>query len=272
MFQRRQAVGALAAWLLAAGAAGTPDDAAASAAEAGPLPAQLRMGFTRSWALPWGEVVGEDVRSGIHHDIGQALARRLGLPLVFTRVPQQREIAAHSADHARRHADLGCGMHPSWFPNAAHYHWSPPLFDIGDVLIGRHDQAQPPRLQALPAGTRVGTVRGYHYPALQALFESGQLHRDDAPDQAAALRKLQRGHTAVAVVSPQSLRWFQHQERQAGKGALAIAAWQLPVQVAQYHCAIPKGSSLPPEPTWRALEAMKRDGELARILARYGPG
>lgn len=240
--------------------------AASETAVADSPPTELRLGFTRSWAMPWGEVVGEEVRAGIHRDIGEALARRLGLPLVLARVPQQREIAPHSAEHARRHADLGCGMHPSWFPNAVHYQWSPPLFDIGDLLVGRRGQAAPVSVKALPNGTRVGTVRGYHYPMLQPLFDRGRLLRDDAPDQAAALRKLVRGHTAVAVVSPQSLAWFVRQHPDA-----QLAGWRLSVQAAQYHCAIPKGSPLPPEPVWQALEAMKRDGELARILERYGP-
>lgn len=258
---RRAAAGLLAACL--SGWATAASDAAVAASP----PTELRLGFTRSWAMPWGEVVGDEVRAGIHRDIGEALARRLGLPLVWARVPQQREIAPHSAEHMRRHADLGCGMHPSWFPNAAHHQWSPPLFDIGDQLVGRQGQAAPATVNSLPSGTRVGTVRGYHYPMLQPLFDSGQLRRDDAPDQAAALRKLVRGHTAVAVVSQQSLHWFQRQHPDA-----RLADWRLPVQAAQYHCAIPKGSSLPPEPVWQALEAMKREGELARILARYAPG
>lgn len=229
-------------------------------------PPVLRMGFTASWSMPWGEVQGERVLRGIHHDVAQAVVRRLGWRLQFSRVPQQRQLDPHSTEYVRRHADFGCGMHPSWFPNAEHYHWSQPLFDIGDVLVGHRDTPAPASLAALPAGTVVGTVRSYHYPSLEARFASGELKRDDAPDQASALRKLMRQRTGVAVISPQSLAWTLRQQPGA-----AIAAWRLPVQQADYHCAVPKGSRIDAQAVFDALHALKRDGELARILARYAP-
>lgn len=226
----------------------------------------LRMGFTASWTLPWGQLQGETVIAGIHHDIGQALAQRLGRPLVFSRVPQQRELDPDSAEHARQHADFGCGMHPSWFPNAGHYHWSAPLFDIGDVLVGHRSVPAPASLAALPRGTVVGTVRTYHYPSLQARFARGELQRDDAPDQASLLRKLMRKRSEVAVVSRQSLDWMLRLQPQA-----PLASWRLPVQQADYHCAVPKGSRVDARALFDALHALQQEGELDRILARYAP-
>lgn len=228
----------------------------------------LRMGFTASWTLPWGQLQGETVVAGIHHDIGQALAQRLGRPLVFSRVPQQRALDPDSAEHARQHADFGCGMHPSWFPNAEHYHWSEPLFDIGDVLVGHRGTRAPASLAALPRGTVVGTVRTYHYPSLQARFARGELQRDDAPDQASLLRKLMRQRSEVAVVSRQSLDWLLRQQPQV---QAQLASWRLSVQQADYHCAVPKGSRVDAQALFDALHALKREGELERILARYAP-
>lgn len=238
----------------------------AMAMAAEPVPAPIRMGFTASWAMPWGQLQGETVVAGIHHDLGQALALRLGRPLVFSRVPQQRELDPASAEHARLHADFGCGMHPSWFPNAEHYRWSEPLFDAGDVLVGHRGTPAPVSLAALPRGTVVGTVRSYHYPTLQARFASGELRRDDAPDQASLLRKLMRQRSEVAVVSRQSLDWMLRQQPQA-----PLASWRLTVQQADYHCAVPEGSRVDAAALFDALHALKREGELARILARYAP-
>jgi polar amino acid transport system substrate-binding protein len=238
----------------------------AMAVAAGPAAAPIHMGFTASWSMPWGQLQGETVVAGIHHDIGQAVAARLGRPLAFSRVPQQRELDPASAEHARRHADFGCGMHPSWFPNAEHYHWSEPLFDIGDVLVGHRGIPAPASLTALPRGTVVGTVRGYHYPTLQARFASGELQRDDAPDQASLLRKLMLKRSEVAVVSRQSLDWMLRQNPQA-----PLASWRLTVQAADYHCALPKGSQVEAQAVFDALHALKREGELNRILARYAP-
>jgi polar amino acid transport system substrate-binding protein len=227
-------------------------------------PLELRMGYTASWTMPWGRLQGERVVEGIHHDIGQALARRLGWQLVFRRVPQQRSGA--SAEHARRFADFGCGMHPSWFPQPEHYHWSEPLFDVGDQLVGHRDTPAPADLAALPRGTRVGTVRSYHYPSLQARFASGELIREDAPDQASALRKLMLRRTEVAVLSPQVLDWTLRQQPGA-----PLAAWRLTVQAAGYHCAVLRGTAIDAQAVLAALHALQREGEIARILARYAP-
>lgn len=229
-------------------------------------PAVLRMGYSSSWAPPWGEMRGGAVAGGIHHDVGQALARRLGWTLEFSRIPQLQSAARQSGAYVLRFADLLCGMHPSWSPNAAEFHWSAPLFEIGDVLVGHIETASPASLDALPAGSLVGTVRGYRYPTLEARFARGALRREDAPDQGSLLRKLALRRTPVAVVSVQSLDWHLRQHP-----AAALAAWRLPVQSAQYHCALPKGAAIDVPAVQEALLALKREGELERILARYAP-
>jgi ABC-type amino acid transport substrate-binding protein len=231
-------------------------------ADASATPGELRMGYTASWTMPWGRLQGDTVVEGIHHDIAHAVAERLGWKLSFRLVPQQR--ARASAEHARRFADFGCGMHPSWFPQPEDYHWSEPLFDIGDQLVGHRDTPAPADLAALPRGTRVGTVRSYHYPSLQSRFASGELVREDAPDQASALRKLMLRRTEVAVISPQVLGWTLRQQP-----AAALATWRLPVQAAGYHCAVLKGTAIDAQAVLAALHALQREGAIGRILARY---
>ncbi len=235
-------------------------------ASAGAQSTELRMGFTASWTLPWGQVDGETVVDGIHRDVALALTQRLGWRLRFSRVPQLRAQDDGAADHARRHSDFGCGMHPSWFPHPERYHWSQALFEVGDVLVGRRGSTAPADLADLPEGTRVGTVRGYHYPTLQARFASGELLREDAPDQGSLLRKLMRGRPALAVVSPQVLDWTLRQQPGA-----PLASWRLPVQQAGYHCAVPKGAPIDAQAVLDALHALQREGEIARIVARYAP-
>lgn len=227
---------------------------------------QLRMGYTASWAMPWGHQRNGNVIAGINHDIGQALAHRVGMQLRFSRVRQLRAGEIEPEDHAGAHSDFGCGMHPSWFPHPERYHWSVPLFEVGDVLVGRRGSSAPARLEALPAGTAVGTVRTYHYPTLQARFAKGELRREDSPDQAALLRKLAAGRMAVAVISPQALDWNLRRQP-----SLSIAPWRLKVQSASYHCAVPKTGRVDARMLLDALQALEREGEIARILARYAP-
>lgn len=226
----------------------------------------LRMGYSSQWAPPWGELRNGQVVGGIHHDVGQLLAQRLGWRLRFSRIPQLQPSARLTAAHMQAHADLICGMHPSWAPDAQAFHWSDPLFETGDVLVGHAGTPAPASLAELAEGTRVGTVVRYRYPALESQFAKGQLLRDDAPDQGSALRKLRHQRTPVAVVSQQSLAWYLRQTPNAG-----LAPWRLTVHAAQYHCALPKGTKVDARAVTQALQALKREGALERVLARYAP-
>jgi polar amino acid transport system substrate-binding protein len=249
-----------------------PREGQAQPAPAAPAssPTALRMGYTSTWSMPWGEVQAGQVRAGIHKDVAEAVAQRLGNTVEFVLLPQRRP-----GEPDRPPAfDLGCGMDPSWFAESQQFHWSEPLFDTSDQLLGHAgrtgDKAQPPpaTLAALRKGSRVGTVRSYHYPTLEARLSKGELRREDALDQASVLAKLVRQRSDVAVASPQSIAWFLRQQPQA---ATALAPWRLKVQDSAYHCAVPRSSPVDAQRVLEAVHALKREGELARILARYAP-
>ena len=141
-------------------------------------------------------------------------------------------------------------------------------FRIGDVLVGHAGTPAPAKLTDLAPGTHVGTVQRYRYPSLEPRFADKTWVREDAPDQGSALRKLELRRTPVAVVSVQSLAWHRQQNPSA-----ALAPWQLTVQSAHYHCALPKGTSVDVHAVTAALSALKRDGhwngpvDLARVKA-----
>ncbi|MBH9553170.1 substrate-binding periplasmic protein [Inhella gelatinilytica] len=225
-------------------------------------PASLRMGYGGTWTMPWGQIVGGEVVAGINRDIGLAVAERLGRKLEFVFLTERR---AHEANLERPY-DLGCGMDPSWFPDAHRFQWSPPLFEVSDRLVGHRSQRPITQLADVPKGAVVGTVRAYRYPTLQVRFANGSLRREDARDQAGALQKLSRRRTDWAVVSQQALDWYrqQHPEHE-------LAAWSVIVQRAGYHCAVPEGANVEPSRVLEALASLEREGAIHAILARYAP-
>src|SRR5690606_12424343 len=85
--------------------------------------------------------------------------------------------------------------------------WSVPLFHQRDLLVGSPGQYAPARLEQLPTQA-VGTVLGYRYPALDALFDQGRLRREDSRNQVLVLQKLQAGRYRHAVSNEFSLLWF----------------------------------------------------------------
>lgn len=235
----------------------------AGAAWAGPeavAEEELRMAFTSTWSLPWGKLEGTRVTAGIQHEVALAVARRLGWKLRYVLLP------ASKGDRSEldRDTDLHCGIDPSWTRRPEAYHWSEPLFDTSDLLIGHSDALPVRSLSELPSGSRVGTVGGYRYPTLEARFAAGQLKRDDAPDQARALEKLARKRTDYAVVSPQALGWFlRHNPQQPP------AEWRVTVQQSAFYCAVPQSSPRDAAQILDVVHALQREGELGRILASY---
>lgn len=230
------------------------------AAQAQEVP-ELRMAASGSWSLPWGRWEGQNVVEGIHHDLAQAVARRLGWRLRFVRLLPTK---GHFSE-VDRETDLRCGLDRSWVPDPALYHWSAPLFDTSDRLVGHRDSRPLRSLAELADGQRVGAVRSYHYPTLQPRFEAGSLLREDAFSQMQALEKLTRQRSDYAVVTPQVLAWFQRSTPEHG-----LAAWSLPVQASAYHCGVPSSSPRDARAILAALHALRDEGEITRILARYG--
>ncbi len=223
-------------------------------------PPVLRIAASHTWAMPFGRLQGEELVEGINHDVSVAVARLAGLRPQFIVVPQTRGDDAAS-DHS---VDLRCHLSPVWTQRPAAYHWSQPLFDVSEVLVGHPGVPAVERIDALRAGQLIGTVRGFFYPTLEPQFASGRLKREDALDMAGALRKLALRRSDYAVTSVQSLAW--HRKQQSPDG---IAAWQLVVQKAAYHCVVPKTSALNPARLIAAANALRGSAELATILARY---
>lgn len=224
-------------------------------------PTELRMAASSSWTLPWGRWDGPTVVAGIHHDIAQAVARRLGWSLRFVRLPPTK---GHFSE-VDRETDLRCGLDRSWVPDPALYHWSEPLFDTSDRLVGHRDSTPLRSMSELAEGQRIGAVRAYQYPTLQARFERGGLLREDAFSQLQALEKLSRKRSDYAVVSPQVWAWYLAHVAEHG-----LAAWSLQVQRSAYHCGVPSSSPRDARAILAALQALREQGEIARILARYG--
>ncbi|MHA5568133.1 amino acid ABC transporter substrate-binding protein, partial [Pseudomonas aeruginosa] len=117
--------------------------------------------------------------------------------------------------------------------------------------------------EALPA-QRIGTVLGYSYPRLQALFDIGRLRRDDARTQDLVLEKLRAGRYRYAVSHQLSLHWSNRQA--PGQPPLQEAAQ---LEETAVSCLVRDSAEVPVEAILKTFEEMKRSGEIEEILQRY---
>lgn len=249
---------ALCGWL--GGAQAVPPAAGASAA-ASPAPA-LRFIVGEDWASPYLELRAGQPVGGLAFDVMEQVARAAGARAEYLMLPPKRTQAALNAGEA----DLMCLMSPKWLeqPMAA-ARIGPPMVVLEDVLavLPGSGDGQPLDLAA-QRGLRVGTVLGYRYWELGALFDAGQLVREDAPNQQGVLDKLVRGRTAAAVVDRLVLAQY-NRDRAPAQPLLARQVLSRTVT----HCLLGSQTRLAPDKLRAALQAVVNHGELARLMARY---
>jgi ABC-type amino acid transport substrate-binding protein len=193
---------------------------------------------------------------GIIKDLGDALARRLGLRPRYLTMPSKR------APWALRdgEGDLLCYTRPQWI--GPDFQFTMPVIPNGEVVAARADS---PPLKSITelAGKPVGTVLGYIYPEAETVL-GPQLRRQDAPDMLANLRKLVAGRMPYAITDSLVLREHQRQRPQeALREDLVLNRFTAP-------CALSPRSKIPLARINEALGELVADGEMQRILARYG--
>jgi len=220
----------------------------------------LRVSVNSNWALPYGQFQDGELVRGIEFDIAHAVARRLQRKVHFVTFPVRRLNQAVQSGEV----DLRCHISPAWTDFPERYVWSPALFMLTDVLIGRAGLPAPDSLDSLPDQARVSTVLGYRYRELDAVFASGRLQRDDTVGTENVLRKLTAGRTPYGVTDRLVLDWYRRHT--PGHG---LADWQLENSQTAYRCGSPVNSRVPAAALMRALDQLKSSGELERILARY---
>ena len=226
-------------------------------------PRLLRVPAVSSWGPPYGQFRDGQLIGGINYELFAAIAEQMRLTLTPINMPRPRVDAAALAGEF----DLRCQLSPDWLKSGADaYHWSPPLFEMQDVLVGHDAIAQPRDIEQLPPGSLVSTVLGFSYPSLEERFQDGRLRREDTVAVDRALRKLSLRRTPYAVANLRDLGWYLRNTPDH-----AIAPWRIPVARYDYRCAVPKPSRVDAPALFAVLERMKAQGEIDRIVWRHSP-
>jgi polar amino acid transport system substrate-binding protein len=220
----------------------------------------IRFVVGTNWAPPYGEVIDNRLVGGILLDLATGISKVTGRAIEYVPLPRKRQELA-GADLS---FDIHCYFNPKWSEYPHRYDWSPPLFPIFDLLVSRSGATTVGSIAGLPKGTVVGTVLGYAYSDLEPFFQSGQLIREDAPDQLKVLLKVDLGRHAFGVGNSFAVDWFKRTKpgHRLSPDAKVIAEYG-------FHCAVPKLSAIPSKELFDALDALKKSGEIKGILRKY---
>lgn len=222
--------------------------------------ATLKFSVADSWSMPLIELQDYQPVNGILFDIMQSLARQVGRTAEYHVLPRLRVQAALE----RGDVDIRCYAAQAWVPNlSGDFLWSLPILFQRDLLIASAETAAGPYPAQFDNET-IGTVLGYNYPDLQALFDNHQLVREDARSQEQALRKLAAGRYHYAISSQLVLEWFNRELPVNGQLRAISAVSEQPAG-----CIVRNDPALPTQQILRTLVRMRVSGEIQQIIDHY---
>jgi ABC-type amino acid transport substrate-binding protein len=192
---------------------------------------------------------------GMHKDLGVALAGKLGREASFLPLPRKRIALALESGQA----DLICLYLPPWLPGASQ--WSRGFFPMTEVVVSDTSVPQPRGLKDL-SGQPVATVLGYYYPELEKAMGAGFV-RDDGHSSSGNLRKMAAGRLHHAITQQSTLDYYLK------VGEKLSLHPPLVVKTYMAQCAVSPRGQVGLAEVNKAISAIVKDGELARIIAAY---
>ena len=222
--------------------------------------APIRFSVADTWGPPFAELRDDLIVAGIVLDLVEAIGQVTQRQIVPLVLPRKRIDGAVKSGQV----DLRCYTHPGWVNDPDAYYWSSGLFEIPDVIFAQRDIAQPKSLQQIPHGSVIGTVLGYKYEKLETSFVTRSLKREDASDQEKVMAKVAAGRHSYGISSLHALEWALR-----NSPSLPIAPWRLKVSDTKFQCGVPINARIPAPELLDAIERLKQDGTISRILSRY---
>lgn len=204
----------------------------------------------------------EAERSGIYQDIFNELSKLTGDTFNVQYYPYPR--IGLLFDNGQ--LDIEPGVYPGWVRyQAVPGVFSVPFGKVVDVMVFAPGKAFPVKKPDDLRGKSVGLVRGYAYPDLKALIETGQVDRRNGLNEAQLLEMLSKSrfdqivvNKAIAQYNVINVAEYRHLE--IGD---VMSTFDVSMRVHPLHEAwLPKLDA--------AILKLKQNGVIEKIYAKYG--
>ena len=205
--------------------------------------------------MPMADIRNGQVTGGIHKDLAEALAQKMGRTAVTLPMPRKRIAMALEAGQA----DVLCMYLPEWLPGR--FGWTQPFMPQTETVITSLSVPQPQSLLDL-RGQSIGTVLGFQYPEMIKAMGTGFV-RADAHSNLANLRKLAAGRLRhVATIK-------SFYDYQLHKGERINVHEPLVVRSYYTRCAVSEKGRVGLPEVDAAITQLLREGAINRILSNY---
>jgi len=165
-------------------------------------------------------------------------------------------------------ADLYCKA-KEWVPNHTHYLWTNTIMRNDDVLYVRDDN--PVQFNDIKDlyGMKIGVIKYFVYPGLEAAFKSGMITRVNVTSPYALLEMVALGRIDAALMNLKGTQWMMRTRPELN--AKRFRLLKKPVDSAWYRFLFPKGKNYQPlvRKFNQAIQKLKQDGTFKAIFAQY---
>lgn len=204
----------------------------------------------------------ESGRTGIYQEILDELSKMTGHRFLIQYFPYARL----SNEFDLGHIDLEPGVFPGW---VKHHRvpgkFSVPFGKVVDVLVFAPGKYFPMNTPRDLSGRTIGLVRGYTYPDLRELFDSGAVHRSDAVSETQLLAMLAAGRMDQILINKAVAQYNMLLVPRYREFVLGDVLGSFDVSMRVH----PSKKALLPKLD-DAILTLKRSGAIARIYAKYG--
>ncbi len=204
----------------------------------------------------------EKGKSGIYQDILDELSKTTGHTFQIQYFPYPR---------LARQFDIGeIDLEPGVFPGWVKQQRVPGLFSVPfgkvvDVLLFAPGKQFPVNTPRDLSGKTLGLVKGYAYPDLREMFDSGTVHRADALSEMQLLAMLTGGRIDQILINKAVAQFTIREVPKYSELVLGDVLGSFDVSMRVH----PSKKALLPKLD-EAIVAMKRSGAINRIYAKYG--
>lgn len=196
-----------------------------------------------------------EITGGILKNIADAITKELNFKPALVLLPQTRV----GADLVSGDLSLVCFVHESWFPKEyeSKLLWSDDLTTNTNLIAGV--KAKPiTKIEDL-FGKQVGTIVNYYYKKLDPYFDKNKIIRDPGPNTSSNIQKLIHGRMDYMLISNLEFDFYKKKYPQ-------LRSYDLGVDTVKVKCALSKTAGIGLEQLNKAIETLKSNGTLDKIL------
>ncbi len=222
----------------------------------------LRIGVADSDSAPIVVLAGSQLVGGLSKELGEELGRTLKAPVEFIVVSRKRvELAIDSGS-----IDIVCNTNPAWYVGASRVGWTREFYPQVERVMSL--KPHPRTINSIDelTGQRIGVIGGYHYSAVEPLWQGQRATRVNQPRLPLLMRALQTGMVDVVINSELEMSaWARANPAQAAN----LRLHPLVVSSMPTRCAVSPGSRYSESRLDQAIAEMEQNGSIRRILDRY---